>query len=227
MARYGKVGFCFVDEIPRVPRERLAPFADFVTPNVADVLGRFIALSPRIRPISDGLRVFGQAITVKLRPADNLMAHKAVDIAQPGDVLVIDTGKNYTNAPWGELLTQSCMKKGIAGLVIDGVIRDVAAIRELKFPIFCCGFTPNGCDKDGPGEVNTVITCGGQTIRPGDIILGDDDGVICVPLELLDETVEKTRDKVLAEERRREEIAQGILVRKGIDAELRRQGIIS
>jgi len=226
MATYGKAGFGFVDVIERPSEDSIAAFRGFFTPNVADVLGRFAGMNPAIKPVKEGLKLCGPAITVRLRPADNLMVHKAVDIAHAGDVIVVDTGGNYTNAPWGELLTLSCLKKGIAGVVIDGVVRDVAAIRKLGFPVFCCGSTPNGCDKDGPGEVNTTITCGGVTVNPGDMILGDDDGVVVVPLSLVDDVIVKTKNKVAQEEKRRQEIAQGVIVRPEIDETLRKRSVI-
>lgn len=220
----GSLGFGFVSEIERPRSEIVAAFRGFATANVADVLGRFGGMRPDIKAIKEGVGLCGPAITVKLRPADNLMLHKAVDLAHAGDVLVVETGGNCTNAPWGELLTLSALKKGIAGLVIDGVIRDVSAIRSLGFPVFARGTSPNGCDKDGPGEVNVPIVCGGVTVYPGDIVLGDDDGVVVVPRERAEDIAERVRRKVAQEDERKKEIASGVIVRPEIDEILRRKG---
>ncbi len=118
-----------------------------------------------------------------LQAADNLMLYKALQLVRPGDVLVVNPGGHMCNAVWGELMTRSAMALGIAGLVVDGVVRDGAANRKLGPPIFARGTTPVGSEKDGPGFVNGVISCGGVVVRPGDVIVGDDDRVVVLPVE--------------------------------------------
>lgn len=222
----GMTGFGFTTEVDRPDKELVVEIGKYSSPILADVMGRFPGINPRIRSMNEGRTVCGPAITVRLRPADNLMLHKALDIAEPGDVLVVDTGSNYTNAPWGELLTLAAVKKGIGGLVIDGVIRDIAAIREIGFPVFACGTAPNGCDKDGPGEVNYPIALGGYVVNAGDVVLGDDDGVVIVPRHMLEGIVAKASAKLAQEEKRRAEIEEGIIVKADIEKTLRAKGVI-
>lgn len=226
MAVQGKIGFRINNEVDRSGLQLVNRYMDFATPNIADCMGRHGALHHSIKPIKDDTKMVGIACTVRLRPGDNLMLHKAVDIAQAGDVLVVDCEGHMKNAPWGELLTLAAMKKGIKGLVIDGVIRDVKDIRALGFPIFCKGMTPNGCDKDGPGEVNLPISCGGVIVNPGDIVVGDDDGVVIIPRASASMIADATAAKIESEKKRREEIERGVIVRPEIDEGLRRKGIL-
>lgn len=222
----GTIGFRVVTDVRRPALEQLKSFDGFGTPQVADVLGRFGGMDCGIKPVAFGMRVVGPAITALLRPGDNLMAHKAIDVAQPGDVIVIDGRGNTSTAVWGELMTTAAKAKGIAGMVIDGAVRDVGRLRVMGFPVFARAAVPTGTDKDGPGEVNTTISCAGVTVRPGDVIFGDDDGVVVVPLEVLDTVIVETKKKVASEEKRLQEIAAGVFVRPDIDKTLREKGII-
>jgi regulator of RNase E activity RraA len=155
------MGFGYIHKIQRPAKEVWEQYKDFSTPNVADAMGRLGSMDRSIKPIDKGIKVVGPAVTVKLRPGDNPMAHQAIAIAQPDDVIVISAHGNTTNAPWGEIMSLVAQKGGIAGLVIDGAIRDTAAIIKLSFPVFAKASIPTGCDKDGSGEVNVPISCGG------------------------------------------------------------------
>jgi len=150
------------------------------------------------RPASPSL--CGPAFTVKVPEGDNLMLHKAMDLAEPGDVLVVDAGGDPHRAVFGDLIVTYCRKRGIAGIVVDGAIRDRKTIGALTdFPVYATGVCPNGPWKNGPGEIGFPVTCGGVIVRPGDIIVGDLDGVIVVPLAEADAVAAAT-DKILANE---------------------------
>ncbi|MCM3224320.1 RraA family protein [Terribacillus saccharophilus] len=175
---------------------------------LADVMGCTGSLDYRIKPVSTGMEFVGTALTVSLRPGDNLFLHQAIYSAKKGHVLMVD-GKGHTNNAYlGELMASSAQAIGIEGIVIDGLVRDKKALEELKFPIYSKGFNPNGPFKDGPGEINEVISCGGIRVAPGDLVVGDDDGVVVVPANLIDEVLRKATEKLSYEDKRLETIAQ-------------------
>lgn len=130
-----------------------------------------------------GVTMVGTAVTVRTSPGNNLLVHGAMDIAEPGDVIVVDAGGDLSHAIVGEMMALKAMQKGLRGFVIDGAMRDVAGIRALGLPIYARGATPAGPYKEGPGEVNVEIACGGVVVRPGDIVVGDEDGIVVVPKE--------------------------------------------
>jgi regulator of RNase E activity RraA len=225
---YGKPGFRIkLPDIPRVNPEILEELKKFSTANISDGMNRFGAMDPRIKPIRPGFKVVGPAVTVRLRPGDNLMAHKAIDLAQPGDVIVIDAQGCCTNAVWGELMSLAAIKKGLKAMVIDGAVRDSRENREIGFPLFAKAICPTACDKDGPGEINVPIACGGVAVLPGDIVIGDDDGVVVVPREDVLQVLEEVRKKLEYEEKRKLDIQAGVIVGAGIDRSLRDKGVIA
>jgi len=205
----GKSGFGYFPDIDRPKPELIRKAKDLSTPLVGDVMGRHGAMDYQIKAIREGMKVVGPAVTVRLRPADNLMAHQAIVLARPGDIIVVDTGGNTSNAPFGEIMCTACAKKGIAGLVIDGVIRDIEHLRKMDFPVFAKGFSPNGCDKDGPGTINKTITCGNVIVEPGDLIVGDDNGVAVVPKEQIEQVIEEARTIKSKEANRLKQIDKG------------------
>jgi RraA family protein len=164
----------------------------------------------------------GPAVTVKSRPGDNLMIHKALDLAEPGDVIVVDAGGDLTNALIGELMIAYAKKKGVAGIVIHGAVRDAASIRAGSFPVFAAGVTHRGPYKDGPGEINVPIAIDGMVITPGDLILGDDDGLLCVPFDECDRVYQAAKAKTDAEQLQMANIAAGTNDRSWVDAALKR-----
>ncbi|HHY46137.1 MAG TPA: 4-carboxy-4-hydroxy-2-oxoadipate aldolase/oxaloacetate decarboxylase [Firmicutes bacterium] len=222
----GKIGFRFVEDIVRPPKEVVEGLGALPISNIADVMNRFRVMDPAIKPLSPGTRVAGPAVTVMVRPADNLMLHKAIDLAKPGDVIVVDTGGNVNNAVWGELMTLAALKKGIAGLIVDGAVRDAEEDRRLGFPIFARAVTGRGGDKDGPGEVNFPISCGGVVVEPGDIVIGDDDGVVVVPSGNAEEVLNMARSKMALEVKRKEAIANGVIIPPWVDNVLKEKGIM-
>ncbi len=164
-----------------VDLELARKFLDVPVANVSDCMSRMTAGGARLRPMHAGGRMAGPAFTIKTRPGDNLMIHKALELAKPGDVIVVDGGGDLTNALIGEIMIGLAVKRGFAGVVIDGSIRDAAWVRAQNFPVFAAGVTHRGPYKDGPGEINVNIAIDAMVIEPGDLIIGDDDGLLCVP----------------------------------------------
>lgn len=171
----------------------LRTLADVPTTMLSDALGRWGNMDPAIRPLAAGMRVCGPALTLRCWPADNLTVHRAIELAAPGDVLVIDGGDGRDTALMGDILVYAARLRGIAGVVLQGMVRDRADIAAQGFPVFACGATARGPVKETLGPIRIPIQCGGVLVRPGDIVAGDDDGVVVVPQEEADAVVEKVR----------------------------------
>jgi regulator of RNase E activity RraA len=154
------------------------------------------------------------------------MVHKAMQLARPGDVIVVATGGNVTSAVFGELMCRTAVAARIGGLVVDGAVRDVPGITQLGLPVFSRSVCPGGCDKDGPGEINVAISCGGVVVHPGDVIVGDSDGVVVVPRDDAEEVLTLVAALQEREGRRMDEIDRGQLFRSEIDESLRKKGVI-
>jgi RraA family protein len=169
-----------IRNIERIAPELVERAAQYPSSILADVAGRRGALSSRIAPLAPSMRLAGSALTVDVRPGDNLMIHAAMAIAKPGDVLVIDGKGDDTSALMGEIMVSQCMAIGIAGIVVYGAVRDVEAIRALGFPMYATGANPNGPTKQVPGRINWPVSVGGVTVRPGDLVVGDADGIVIV-----------------------------------------------
>lgn len=186
-----KTGCMIVKDFKRPEKELVDRFADVAVANLDDCMNRISAVHEDIRPMNKG-RLLGTAFTVKVPEGDNLMFHVAMDLAKPGDVIVIDAGGDTRRSIFGELMVTYCRKRKIAGIVVDGSLRDVDAVSKLTdFPIYARGITPDGPYKNGPGEINTPIVCGGRMVNPGDIVIGDEDGVIFVHPSEAEELLEK------------------------------------
>jgi RraA family protein len=167
-------------------------FAPFATPDISDLLNRLYAVDPAIHCLTgDHHRLCGPACTVKVFPGDNLMVHKSLDVARPGDVVVVDAGGSTLNAVLGDLVSMKARHRGIAGFVVDGMIRDLPGIRELGFPVFARGVTSIGPLHRGPGEINFPICCGGVVVNPGDLVIADTAGIVIVPREIIAELLQR------------------------------------
>lgn len=220
-----QVGFRIRSQFERPTQELVQQAAQLPTPNLGDCMNRVQCMSPEIRPFGKkGVKMCGVAFTVKSRTGDNLMLHKALDMAQPGDVIVCDAGGDMRQAIMGELMTQYAMTRGIAGIVIDGPIRDSGSMAELPMPVYAKGATPAGPYKDGPGEINFPVTCGGVVVNPGDIVVGDDDGVVVIPAGEAAQVIAEATAHHHKEERFVEEIAAGTWDRSWIDKTLNAKG---
>jgi regulator of RNase E activity RraA len=157
---------------------------------------------------------------------DNLMLHKALSLARPNDILIVNTQGNVANAGFGELIATSALKSRVRGVIVDGMVRDADALEGMGLPVYARGLCPGGCNKDGGGEVGTIVACGGVAVRPGDVILADRDGVTVVPLDDAAEVAKLAMGQVDREEQRKVEIEKGVLVRPEIDEALRRLKVI-
>lgn len=219
-------GFRIIETIERPSRAVVERLSKLPTGNIADVMGRFRSMDAGIRPVDAKMRLCGPAVTVMTRPGDNLMCHMAMEIARPGDVVVVNTGHGVYAAVWGELMTHTAMAAGIAGLVVDGAVRDASELRVLGFPVFARAIVATACDKDGPGEINVPIACGGAVVMPGDIVVGDEDSVVVIPREWAAEVAGLAEAKAAEERARIAEIAAGQVFMPSIRESLRRKGVI-
>jgi len=217
-------GFRILPRRRKVDSATAQAFKSLPVSNISDVMSRMSATASRLRPMHAGGGMAGPAFTVKTRPGDNLMVHKAIDVAEPGDVIVVDAGGDLTNAIIGEMMLAHAIKRGLAGFVIDGSIRDVMAIRASKTPVYAAGVTHRGPYKDGPGEINNTVSVGGMIVNPGDLILGDADGVVCVPYDNVDTVLADARAKHKAEGEQMAKILAGTINRAWVDEALKRLG---
>ncbi|MFL6691343.1 MAG: RraA family protein [Ramlibacter sp.] len=199
-------------------------FASIPVANVSDCMWRMTAGGSRLRPMHDGSRMGGAAITVKSRPGDNLMIHKALDMAEPGDVLVVDAGGDLSNALFGELMLTYAARRKLGGIVLNGAVRDVDVLRGQSLPVYAAGVTHRGPYKDGPGEINVPIAIDGMVIRPGDLILGDADGFLCVPFADAEEVLAASQKKVVLEQQTMKNLAAGTHDTSWVDQRLKQIG---
>ena len=192
-----------------LPSDVLGQWRDIPPAIASDCMNREQAMSGAIKPIAQGTTLCGQARTVQCMVGDNSAIHAAVRMARPGEVLVIDAGGFANTALWGGLLTEGAMAQGLAGIVIDGAVRDVAEIRELGFPCYSAAIVPAGPHKGHGGTIDGPIACGGCPVSPGDIILGDDDGIAVVPLQRQDQIMKASREKIAQEQSAVERVRAG------------------
>lgn len=201
--------FDIVKNFKRPGREILEEYKKAQAATLHEVMGKKGAMSSDIRPVLPGSIICGSALTVKTRPGDNLMLHKAVSMAVPGDVLVVNVDDFDEAGIWGEIITVAAMEKGITGIVTDGTVRDTIPIKNLGFPMFSRGISMKGTTKQNPGTINNPVVLGGVLINAGDIIFGDNDGVVVVPLETASEVLKLAKEKEKAESLIIEKIRRG------------------
>jgi 4-hydroxy-4-methyl-2-oxoglutarate aldolase len=198
-----------VREFTRPDPQVAKGFEGIPTGAISDAMGRTGSMAAEIKPIWSRAKVVGPALTVRTFPADNLMIHKAVTLAKPGDVLVVNAGGYKDTAVFGDLLGYSCKVHGIAGVVIDGASRDAEGMAGIGFPVFARAVLPMGPFKDSPGAINVPVSCGGVAVRPGDIVVGDADGVVVVPIEQATDVLAKAQMTTAREQQMRERLAKG------------------
>ena len=200
-------------EFRRIDAATVQAASAYASSILADVAGRRGAMDGRIAALSPAMRVCGPAFTIEVRPGDNLMIHAAMALAKPGDVLVIDGKADRTCALMGSIMLNACKKLGLAGVVLDASIRDTEELVELGFPVWSVGANPNGPTKFVPGRINWPVSCGGVTVNPGDLIVGDADGITVVECEKVASLLPLASKKVAAERQRIAEITGGGAIR--------------
>jgi RraA family protein len=191
-----KIGFRVIEDIERPSKELLDRIKEFSTPELCDGTIVYNAMDYHIKPMVTKQKICGPAVTVKLSMGDSLMVTKAVDVAKPGDVIVIDGRGSGNNALWGDHRSLSCKVKGIEGVVMDGAFRDLEENEKIGFPIYAKAITCGSSSKNTNGEINVPISCGGVTVNPGDIIVGDVNGVCVVPAEYAEEIMANAQKKI-------------------------------
>lgn len=193
--------------------------------NIDDNMGRIAAVDASIFPLNPNAKLLGTAFTVNAPAGDNLLFHKALDMAQPGDVIVLANKGSLSRSLCGEIMSNYAKSRGLAGIIIDGCVRDSAALRELDFPVYAKGVTPNGPYKNGPGEMNFPVSFAGIIINPGDIIVGDADGLLVIRPEDAEELAKKAKAWHDSEEKQLEGIlTKGEWVRPWVDDKLKEVG---
>ncbi|QCO05702.1 4-carboxy-4-hydroxy-2-oxoadipate aldolase/oxaloacetate decarboxylase [Azospirillum argentinense] len=196
-------------DFPRPTPEQVAAFATIGAATVHEALGRRGAVDSAIKPIWPGLRIVGAAFPLKTQPGDNLTLHAAMKLARPGDVLVVDAGDYPEQGSFGDVMATSAQSLGLAGLVTNGGVRDAAAIRDIGFPIFSRAISIKGTVKATLGPIAQPIVVGGVTVHPGDLIVGDDDGLVVVPLDEVAAVLAASRARLEKEERLRADLQTG------------------
>lgn len=215
-----------VRDFERVSSDLVREASAFQPAILADVAGRRGALHGRIQALRQRMKLAGSALTVEVRPGDNLMIHAAIALAKPGDVLVIDGKGDQSAALMGTIMMNACRQVGIAGVVIDGAVRDSVEIDEMGFPVFSVGTNPNGPTKLASGRIGHPVSVGGVAVRPGDLVVGDADGVVVVEREKVETLLQAARKKVEDEAARIEAIKQGNTAAKWLDSALRNAGVL-
>lgn len=204
-------------------------FGAFGAADVSDMMNRLYTMNPAIKPVTPReLRLLGPACTVKVFPGDNLMVHKSLDLANPGDVLVIDASSSMMTAVIGDLVSTKARHRGIAGVVVDGLVRDLDGILALgDFPVFARGTTPLGPLHRGPGEVNYPVSVGGIVVNPGDVIVGDADGVVVVPQGSAESMLRRLDARAAAAAEYQSAVARGEFSNAWVDTMLDGNGLQS
>ncbi len=220
--RMAGIGYRIHPSPARPPRELIEAFRPIATSHLSDCMSRLYGAVGLRRYHATG-KLVGPAFTVKTRPGDNLMVHKAIDLAAPGDVLVVDGGGELTNALVGELMGMHARRRGLAGFVVDGAVRDTAWYQD--FPCYARGHVHRGPYKDGPGEINVPVSVGGLVVLPGDIVVGDEDGLLAFRPDEAPQLLELARRKALEEQQAKGAIVDSRLDRSWIDRTLAARGV--
>lgn len=225
MSEKMKIGFRVVEDIPRVEPALLERIAKYSAPELCDGMIVYNAMDYHIKPMVTTKKIVGQAVTLKLLLGDSLLVTRALSLCKPGDVLVIDGRGSGNNALWGDHRSLVAKHLGLSGVVMDGAFRDIEENEEIGFPIYARAVTAGSSTKNSNGEVNVPIVCGGVTVRPGDIIVGDRNGVAVVPIEYAEQIMAGAQDKVDKMERLTAEIeATGKVIPDNFAAQLAKLG---
>jgi RraA family protein len=226
---YSGPGFRVRTGVERLDSEVVERLGRYATPDISDLMNRLYTMATAIRNVTrPELRLVGPACTVKVFPGDNLMVHKSLDVAQPGDVVVVDASSSTMTAVLGDLVATKARHRGLAGFVVDGLVRDLPGIVALgDFPVFARGVTPIGPLHRGPGEVNFPISAGGIVVHPGDIVVGDENGVVVVPRENAMEIADRLEQRSAADADYLASVARGDFSNAWVDSVLEEHGLRS
>ena len=218
------LGFAVYPTPRLVSDTQIKTYRAFAVANICDAMNRTNGTS-QLRPYHRTGRLIGRAVTVKTAPGDNLMVHKAMDMAEPGDVILVDAGGYLLSAVVGELMSATAARKGIAGFVIDGAIRDTEVLSKGDFGVFARGVSPRGPFREGPGEINVPISIDGMVTMPGDLIVADHDGVLAIRPHTLDTLAALVADIEVKEKKVLQSIEDGTIDKRWIDETLKRKGV--
>ena len=221
-----ELGFRIEPNAPLIDPELIAAFESVVTPHISDSINR-LAGGYNLRPVNMRGKLVGTALTVRARAGDNLMMHKAIEMAEAGHVIVVDGGGDLSRALTGELMARSSIRKGIRGFVLDGAVRDVSFFRDGDFPCYARGVTHRGPFKEGPGEINVPVSIDGMVVSPGDLIVGDEDGIVAIPACEAQAVLELSRAKAAAEAAIIKAIESGSMKRGWIDETIARKKAVA
>jgi 4-hydroxy-4-methyl-2-oxoglutarate aldolase len=213
-------------EFERVSPDRVERAKAYASSILCDVAGRRGSLNGRVQPLHPSMKVAGPAFTVEARPGDNLGFHVALAVARPGDVIIVDGKGDLGSALFGDLMATQAQAAGIAGLVVDGAVRDTTELAERGYPIFAAGRNPAGPTKGIPGRLGIPICVAGAPVNPGDLVVGDADGVVVIPRNDVDAVLTAAARKLADEQQRLKEIADGSLISPWLDDALRAAGVI-
>src|ERR1700689_3038880 len=216
-----------VRSIPRPDAQAVKLLRELGVATIHEAQGRTGAMLPFMRPIYVSARASGPAVTVTCHPGDNLMIHAAVEVCKPGDVLVVVTTSESTDGMFGDLLGTSCQAHGVVGLIIDAGVRDTAELTGMNFPVWAKAISPQGTVKASPGSVNVPVVCAGMLVNPGDVIVGDSDGVVVVPRATAAAAARAGQQRTAKEVKTRELLAKGELGLDyyGLRAKLKELGV--
>ncbi|OON41752.1 methyltransferase [Izhakiella australiensis] len=214
-------------QFERVPAQEVRQAAEYQAAILADVLGRRGTLHGRIKPLAPQMRVAGPAITVEVRPGDNLAIHAALAVAQPGDVIVVDGKGDLSCALLGEIMATQAEATGIAGIIIDGAVRDADALSQQSYPVFSAGLNPCGPTKLIPGKVNYPISLAGAPVQAGDLVVGDVDGVVVIPRDEVKSIIALAEQKLAGENQRIAAIRAGDTRPHWLEGALQKAGMLA
>jgi RraA family protein len=217
-------GFRVKKSFPRLAPEIIQGFSEFETPDISDIMNRLYTMSSELHNVVNDKPLVGLACTVKVYPGDNLMVHKALDIAKPGDVVVVDAGGYTATAVFGDLVARKASHLGIAGFIIDGLTRDLPGLRKVGLPVYAKGVTPIGPLHRGPGEVNYPISCGGIVVNPGDLVVADPNGIAVVRKDFAQELLGRLRTRSEALREYIASVERGDFSNEWVDRELHNAG---